>query len=199
MQLFTVQSTLLIRCVSFLLCFFCVCRVCAAGPSTWHKANFLQGNKVLIKWDLIEYNVTSLGRGCACMDSVYQCFSWKNSNQQLVKCVCVWFSVGCSHSAAPSSSQHSCHVEAQCLWGPHLLVGVWNALFLLAHTQNKHTLALRDIHTQTLSIYIDMEALSDIPCLISIKYPDCCSCSWNVQNFSADCVKTRTGPEDREA
>lgn len=111
----------------------------------------------------------------------------------------VWFSVGCSHSAAPSSSQHSCHVEAQCLWGPHLLVGVWNALFLLAHTQNKHTLALTDIHTQTLSIYIDMEALSDIPCLISLKYPDCCSCSWNVQNFSANCVKTRTGPEDREA
>lgn len=142
--------------------FFCAFSV-YAGPSTWHKANFLQGDKVLIKWDLIESNVTSLGRGCACMDSVHQCFSWKSSNWLICvykhkpaackMCLClILCGLFAQCGAIVQSAQLSCWSSVS-LRSTSTCRRLECTVFIGTHTKQTHTCTHRHSHTNTFYLY----------------------------------------------
>lgn len=157
-----------------------------------HLAETAPAQSLSSCWD---HNV-SVGRPRTCslvpLNSMFTC-----TNQQLLRHVCVWFSLGRWLSAAPSCSQHSCHVEAQCLWGPQLLVGAWT-VFIGTHSKQTHTCTYRHLHTDCFYLYkhrgiewyfiINQYKISG---LFFFSFSNC--------TIFSNRVQTRTDAEDREA
>lgn len=145
---------------------FFACSVCGVGLSTWYKTTFLLDNKVVFKLGLNERSGTSFGQSCTCtateqllvwglyhnvlfgrtrtgslvtLNSMYAC-----TNQQHLRHVCVWFSLGWL-------AVRRLYVVSTVVMLKHSVSEVHiylsaSRLFLLAHIQNKHTCTHRHLH-----------------------------------------------------